>query len=87
MVELSQHIGNRGLGGPLISSESLCSEDLGPASFMAGLLQGKLQAEQEVKASTMALEVGAETVLSSTDRHNPHFTLPLHFDGSPAHSL
>jgi len=54
---------------------------------MSGLPQGRLRAEQEVKAWTIALEVGAETVLLPADRHSPHFSLPLPFDGPPAQSL
>lgn len=54
---------------------------------MAGLLQGKLRATQAVKAWNVALEVGTETVLFPADRHSLHFTLLLHFDGSPARSL
>lgn len=62
---------------------------------MTGLLQERLRTEQEVKASTTALEGDTETFRfpadkgtgGGEDRGSPHFTLPLHFDGSPTCSL
>lgn len=66
---------------------SLCSEDLSPAGFMAGPLQGRLGTEQELKAWTTAAEMSAETVFFPSDRHSPRFTLTLHFDGSSVCSL
>lgn len=43
--------------------------------------------EQEVIAWSTAAETSTGAILFPTDRHSPHFTLTLHFDGSPVCSL